>query len=38
MLMKKYVVVRKIDKVVVVSGSPRLHKTELQDLKLGVVM
>jgi len=38
MLMKKYVVVRKIEKVVVVSGSRRLQKTELQDLQLGVVM
>jgi len=38
MLMKKYVVVRKIEKVVVVSGSRELQKTELQDLQLGVVM
>jgi len=38
MLMEKYVVVRKIEKVVVVSGSPRLQKTELQDLQLGFVM
>ena len=36
--MKKYVVVRKIEKVVVVSGSRGLQKTELQDLQLGVVM
>ena len=35
MSMKKYVVVQKIEKVVVVSGSPRLQKTELQDLQLG---
>jgi len=35
MLMKKYVVVRKIEKVVVVSGSRGLQKTELQDLQLG---
>jgi len=34
---EKYVVVRKIDKVVV-SGSRGLQKTELQDLQLGVVM
>ena len=38
MLMKKYVVVRKIEKVVVVNGSRGLQKTELQDLQLGVVM
>jgi len=39
MWMKKYVVVRKIEKVVVVvSGSRRLQKTQLQDLQLGVVM
>jgi len=38
MLMKKYVVARKIEKVVVVSGSRGLQKTELQDLQLGVVM
>jgi len=37
MLMKN-VVVRKIEKVVVVSGSRGLQKTELQDLQLGVVM
>jgi len=37
MLMEKYVVVRKIEKVVVVSGSRGLQKTELQDLQLGVV-
>jgi len=36
--MRKYVVVRKIEKVVVVSGSRRLQETELQDLQLGVVM
>ena len=35
---EKYVVVRKIDKVVVVSGSRGPQKTELQDLQLGVVM
>ena len=38
MFMKKYVGVRKIEKVVVVSGSRGLQKTELQDLQLGVVM
>jgi len=38
MLMKKYVVMRKIEKVVVVSGSRGLQKTELQDLQLGSVM
>jgi len=39
MWMKKYVVVRKIEKVVVVvSGSRGLQKTQLQDLQLGVVM
>jgi len=39
MLMKKFVVVRKIEKVVVVSGSRGLlQKTELHDLQLGVVM
>jgi len=40
MLMKTYVVVRKIEKVVVVSGSRGLQKTELRDLvlQLGVVM
>jgi len=38
MSMKKYVVVRKTVKVVVVSGSRGLQKTELQDLQLGVVM
>ena len=32
--MKKYVVVRKIDKVVVVSGSRGLQKTDLHDLQL----
>ena len=35
---KKYVIVRKSEKVVVVSGSRGLQKTELQDLQLGVVM
>jgi len=35
---ENYVVVRKIEKVVVVSGSRGLQKTELQDLLLGVVM
>ena len=35
---EKYVVVRKIEKVVVASGSPRLQKTQLRDLQLGVVM
>jgi len=35
-MMKKYVVVRKIEKVVVVSGSRGLQKTELlQHLQLG---
>jgi len=38
LLMKKYVVVRKIEKVVVVSVSRRLQKTEQQDFQLGVVM
>jgi len=38
MFMKKYAVVRKIEKVVVVSGSRGLQKTELQDLQLGMVM
>ena len=33
-----YVVGRKITKVVVVSGSRGLQKTELQDLQLSVVM
>ena len=37
MSMKRYVVVRKIEKVVVVSGSRGLQKAELQDLQLGVV-
>ena len=32
---EKFVVVRKIEKVVVVSGSRRLQKTELHDLQLG---
>jgi len=32
---KKYVVVRKIEKVVVVSGSQGLQKAELQGLQLG---
>ena len=37
---EKYVVMRKNEKVVVVSGSRGLQKTELQDLQmvLGVVM
>jgi len=35
MSMNKYVVVRKIEKVVVVRGSRGLQKTELQDLQLG---
>ena len=35
--MKKYVVVRKIE-MVVVSGSRGLQKTELKGLQLGVVM
>jgi len=35
---KKYVVVKKNEKVVVVSGSLGLQKTELQDFQLGVVM
>jgi len=35
--MKKYVVVRKIEKVII-SGSRGLHKLELHDLQLGVVM
>jgi len=34
---KNYVIVRKIEKVVV-SGSRGLQKSELQDLQLGVVM
>ena len=34
---EKYVVVRKIEKVVL-SNSPGLQKTELQDLQLGAVM
>jgi len=38
MLMKKCVVVRKIEKVVVVSASRGLQKTDLHDLQLGVVM
>ena len=38
MLMEKYVVVRKMEKVVVVSGSRGLQKTELQDLQLGAMM
>jgi len=38
MLMKTYVAVRTIEKVVVVSGSRGLQKTELQDLQLGVVI
>jgi len=35
-LMKKYVVVRKMEKVVI--GSRGLQKTELLDSQLGVVM
>jgi len=35
---EKSVVLRNIETVVVVSGSRRLQKTELQDLQLGVVM
>jgi len=35
MSIKKYVVVRKIEKVVVVSGSQGLQKAELQGLQLG---
>jgi len=35
MLMKKYVVVRKTEKVVVVSGSRGLQKTELQYITAG---
>jgi len=35
---KKYIVVRKIQKVVVISGSRGPQKTELQDLQLCVVM
>ena len=35
---KKYVVVQKIEKVFVISGSRGLQKTELQDLQLTVVM
>jgi len=38
MLMKKYVVMRKIQKVVIISGSLGLQQTQLQGLKLGVVM
>ena len=38
MLTTKYVVVRKIEEAVVVSGSRGLQKTELQDLQLGVVV
>jgi len=34
----KNVVVRKIEKVVVASGSRWLQKTQLQDLQLGVVV
>jgi len=37
MLMKKCVVVQKIEKVVV-SGSRGLQKTDLQDLHLGAVV
>jgi len=35
MLMKNNVVMRKIEKVVVVRGSRELQKTELQDLQVG---
>jgi len=35
---EKYAVMRKIEKVVVVSSSRGLQKTELQDLQLGAVM
>jgi len=35
---EKYAVIRKIEKVVVVSSSRGLQKTELQDLQLGAVM
>ena len=35
---EKYLVMRKIEQVVVVSGSRGLQKTELLDLQLGVVM
>jgi len=38
LMKKKYVVVRKIEKVVVVNGSWGLQKTELQGLQLGVVL
>jgi len=38
MLKKRYVVVQKIEKVVVVSGSRGLQKTDLQDLQLGIVI
>jgi len=38
MLMKKHAVLRKINKVVVVSGSRGLQKTELEDSQLGIVM
>jgi len=35
---EKYAVMQKIEKVVVVSSSRGLQKTELQDLQLGAVM
>jgi len=38
MLMKKYIIVRKIEKVVVVSDSRVCKKAELHDLQLGAVM
>jgi len=38
MLMKKMWLCKKIEKVVVVSGSRGLQKTELQDLQLGSLM
>jgi len=38
MSVKKYVVVQKIEKVVVVSGSRELQKAELQNIQLVVVM
>jgi len=38
MLKKRYLFMRKIEKVVVISGSEGLKKTDLQDLQLSVVM
>jgi len=35
---EKYLVMRKIEQVVVVSGSRGLQKTELLDLQLSIVM